>query len=80
MCLGVPGRVDASEATGVMTMGSVSFGGVTREICLAYVPEVAVGDYVLAQLGFAVRIIEAQEAAAVLALLRELQALDGPPG
>ncbi len=53
MCLGVPGRVeDVWEADGTR-MATVDFGGVRKEVCLAYVPEVTVGDYTIVHVGFA---------------------------
>ena len=73
MCLGVPGRVLSTETgpTG-LAMGKVSFGGVTKEVCLAYVPEAAGGDYVVVHVGFAISRIDEAEAARVFAALREL--------
>ncbi len=73
MCLGVPGRVTevAENAQGLL-MGRVDFGGVGKEVCLAYVPEVKVGDYVIVHVGFAISVVSEEEAAATLALLREM--------
>jgi len=77
MCLGVPGEVlDIDENAVGMTMGKVSFGGITKEICLAYVPEVRVGDFVLVHVGFALSVIDEQEAAVVFEALRELGGLE----
>ncbi len=77
MCLGVPGRVEQIEPSELgMTMGRVSFGGVTKQVCLAYLPEVQVGDYVLIHVGFALSRIDEDEAQATLAALRELGELD----
>ena len=45
-----------------MTMGKVNFGGVTKEVCLAYVPEVQVGDYVIVHVGFAISTVDEEEA------------------
>ncbi|APT91318.1 hydrogenase expression protein HypE [Corynebacterium sphenisci DSM 44792] len=71
MCLGVPARV--LELTGgPMPMARADFAGEHREICVAYLPEVAVGDHVIAQNGFAVHIVDPEEAAASLAALRDL--------
>ena len=54
MCLGVPGEVvEIGEERAGLLMGKVSFGGVVREVCLAYTPEVQVGQYVLVHVGFA---------------------------
>jgi len=77
MCLGVPGEVLEIERNAVgMTMGKVSFGGISKEICLAYVPEVQVGDFVLVHVGFALSIIDEQAAATVFEALRELGDLE----
>jgi hydrogenase expression/formation protein HypC len=73
MCLGVPGRVLSVEqgATGVL-MGKVSFGGVAREVCLAYVPDVQVGEYVIVHAGFALNKLDEAEAEEVFDLLRQM--------
>jgi hydrogenase expression/formation protein HypC len=73
MCLGIPGQVVRIEAgAGDVTMGTVSFGGIRKEVCLAYVPGVAVGDYVLVHVGFALSKIDENEAHEVFRLLEEL--------
>lgn len=73
MCLGVPGKVLRIEAgPGGMDMGSVSFGGVTKEVCLAYTPEVKVGDYVIVHVGFAISQVSEQEAQDVFRTLQEM--------
>ncbi len=76
MCLGVPGkiiRIDDSP-TG-MTMGRVSFGGVVKEVCLIYVPEAQVGDYVVVHVGFAISRIDEAEAVQVFRYLQEMDDL-----
>ena len=76
MCLGVPGKVIETEPDRLgMTMGKVSFAGVTKQVCLAYVPEVQVGDYVVVHVGFAISIVDEQEANKVFAYLREMDDL-----
>lgn len=77
MCLGVPGKILSIEpgAAG-LAMGKVSFGGVGKEVCLAYVPEAQVGDYVIVHAGFALNRLDEQEAAEVFALLREMADAD----
>ncbi|MCL4539253.1 MAG: HypC/HybG/HupF family hydrogenase formation chaperone [Bacteroidetes bacterium] len=72
MCLGVPGRViRIDESRPGMTMGMVDFGGVSKEVCLAYVPEAKVGDYVVVHVGFAISVIDREEAMHVFELLRQ---------
>jgi hydrogenase expression/formation protein HypC len=53
-------------------MGKVDFGGVIKEIALAYVPDAGVGDYVLVHVGFAISKVDEKEAAETLDLLREI--------
>jgi hydrogenase expression/formation protein HypC len=71
VCLGIPGRVVETQEGGLMRMGKVDFGGITREICLAYVPEADVGDYVIVHAGFAISRVDEAEAQETLALLVE---------
>jgi hydrogenase expression/formation protein HypC len=78
MCLGIPGRVVAIESDGELLMGKVDFGGVARQVCLAYVPEVAIGEYVVVHVGFALSKIDEAEARRVYDLLRELDQLEEP--
>jgi hydrogenase expression/formation protein HypC len=82
MCLGVPGQVLHIEQNEQgMPMGAVSFGGVTKEVCLAFVPEVQVGEYVIVHVGFAISVVSPEEAREVFEALRqmgELGELDVP--
>ena len=78
MCLGIPGQVVRIDESPIgMTMGVVSFGGVTKEICLAYVPEAAVGDYVLVHVGFAISKIDEEHANDIWAVLEQMGELSG---
>jgi len=82
MCLGVPGKVVEirTDALG-MNMGKVSFGGVVKEVCLAYTSDVQIGEYVIVHVGFAISTIDEEEAGKVFELLRqmgELEELDVP--
>ena len=73
MCLGIPGKVLSIEPNSIgMTMGKVSFGGVAKEVCLAYVPDAAVGDYVIVHAGFALNKLDEAEAMEVFELLKEM--------
>lgn len=73
MCLGVPGQVVAIEPNpSGLAMGKVNFAGVIKQVCLAYVPEVQVGDYVVVHVGFAISKVDQQEAATVFEYLREM--------
>jgi hydrogenase expression/formation protein HypC len=70
MCLAVPGLVQ--ELSG--DSAQVDFGGVRRRVATALVPDIAVGDYVLVHAGFAIQIIDVEEAQRTLALIREVYA------
>jgi hydrogenase expression/formation protein HypC len=74
MCLGIPGRIveiTATDAEALMRMGKVDFGGVAREVCLAYVPEADVGDFVIIHAGFAISQLEEDEARETIELMVE---------
>ena len=77
MCLGVPGKVvSISEATDPLQRGGrVSFGGVVKEVRLAFVPDVRVGEYVIVHAGFALNRLDEAEAARIFAYLREMDEL-----
>ncbi len=76
MCLAVPGKVESIfEDTGAR-MGKVNFGGVVKEVCLAYVPEIAVGDYTIVHAGFAISRLDEAAAQATLRTFRELGLLE----
>ena len=77
MCLGVPGKVvEIIEENSLgMAMAKVSFGGIVKEICLAYVPEAGIGDYVIVHAGFALNKIDEAEAMEVFEMLRQMEEL-----
>jgi hydrogenase expression/formation protein HypC len=73
MCLAVPGRILSMSGDDPLTrLGRVDFGGLVKEINLAYVPEAAIGDYVLVHVGFAITVIDAVEAARTFEHLRQI--------
>jgi hydrogenase expression/formation protein HypC len=73
MCLAVPGKIESIEGSDpILRSGKVNFGGITKQINLAYVPEARVGDYVLVHVGFAISTIEESEAREVFEYLRQL--------
>jgi hydrogenase expression/formation protein HypC len=76
MCLGIPGRITETYEKDGLRIGRVDFGGTVREACLAYVPEAAVGDYVLVHVGFAISQIGESEAQETLALLQQIVELE----
>ena len=69
MCLGIPGKVIETFQRDALPMGRVSFGGIIKETCLAYTPEVQAGDYVLVHVGFALSRIDEQEAQEIFSYL-----------
>ncbi|NNN08995.1 MAG: HypC/HybG/HupF family hydrogenase formation chaperone [Acidimicrobiaceae bacterium] len=76
MCLGIPGKVeDVWEASGTR-MATVNFGGVRKEVCLAFVPEVAVGDYTIIHAGFAITQLDEDSALETLELFKNVGLLD----
>jgi hydrogenase expression/formation protein HypC len=77
MCLGIPGKIVDRRDDAGLAVGTVDFGGVRREVCLAYVAdEVEVGDYVVVHVGFAITKVDEQEAHRTFEVLREMSQLD----
>lgn len=72
MCLGVPGRVERIYVDDGVRMAQVDFGGVRRQVCLEYLPKARVGDYVIVHVGFAISILDQEDALDLLRELREL--------
>ena len=76
MCLGVPGKViEITDNETGMKMGKVDFGGISKEVCLAYVPEVRVGNYVIVHVGFAISILDEMEAKQIFDYLNQIDGL-----
>jgi hydrogenase expression/formation protein HypC len=77
MCLAVPGKIEKIiNDEPLMRTGKVNFGGILKEVCLAYVPEAKVGDYVIVHVGFAISRIDEQEAVKVFDYLRRMGELE----
>ena len=77
MCLAVPGKIlSIVNDDGVMRTGRVSFGGIVKEVNLAYTPDATVGDYVIVHVGFAISTVDEREAERVFAYLQELANLE----
>lgn len=80
MCLSVPGKVlEIIEEDG-FTMGKVNFSGISKNICLQYVPDIQVGEYVLVHVGFAIAKLDEVEAEKTLKLLAELDQMQEESG
>lgn len=76
MCLAIPGKVEQITADGGIRMGRVNFGGIVKNVCLDYVPEVGIGDYTIVHVGFAISKIDEQSALETLELFRKMGTLD----
>ncbi|MEZ4414967.1 MAG: HypC/HybG/HupF family hydrogenase formation chaperone [Gemmatimonadota bacterium] len=77
MCLGIPGRITEIHEDAGLPMGTVDFGGVRREVCLAYVADhVEVGDYAIVHVGFAISKVDEEEARRTFEALKEMSELD----
>lgn len=74
MCLGIPGEVMEIHREKDLLFGKVRFGGITRTICLEYVPDAQVGEFVVVHVGFAISKIDADEAARSYEVLEEIGA------
>ena len=75
MCLAIPGRVALIEEKSGVRFGRVQFGGIVREACLDFVPEAQEGDYVMVHVGFAISIVDKDEAERTYALLESMGVL-----
>jgi len=71
MCLGIPGKITEVYERNNFQMGKIDFGGVSKEICLAYVPEAKAGDYALVHVGFAISLMDEEEAMETLKLIKD---------
>ena len=76
MCLGVPGQVKQIYEANGARMGKVSFGGIIKEVCLAYLPEIEVGDYTIVHVGFALTKLDEASALETLELFKSVGLLD----
>jgi hydrogenase expression/formation protein HypC len=76
MCLAIPGKILSSEISNGIRVGRVQFGGISREACLDFVPEAVVGDYVIVHVGFAISIVDREEAERSYELLQSMGVLD----
>jgi hydrogenase expression/formation protein HypC len=73
MCLAIPGKVLEIDETTSPKMGKVSFGGIQKKVCLEWIPEVKVGEYVVVHVGFAISKMDEQEALETLKLFEEIE-------
>lgn len=76
MCLAVPGKVIEVEDRDDTRMAKVDFGGVVKDVCLAYLPDITVGDYTIVHVGFAIQKLDEASALETLALFESLGIMD----
>jgi hydrogenase expression/formation protein HypC len=72
VCLAIPGKVDQIEVTDGVRSARILFGGIARQACLDFVPEAKEGDYVLVHVGFAISVVDKDEAERTYALLASM--------
>jgi hydrogenase expression/formation protein HypC len=78
MCLAIPGRVEEIDTSVTPVMGKVRFGGIRKEVCLDFIPDVKIGDYVIVHVGFALSKVDEADALETLRMLKEMG--DDPEG
>ena len=79
MCLGIPGKVLDIRQENDLPMGKVDFGGVVKDICLAYTPEARVGDYVIVHVGFAISRVDEAEAQEIFSYIEQIEQIERGP-
>jgi len=80
MCLAIPGRVTEIYTVNGSKMGKVDFGGVVREACLDFLPEIQVGEYTIVHVGFGISRLDEEEARKTLELLEEIETVQDEAG
>ena len=76
MCLAIPGKILEIDTSVSPVMGKVSFGGIKKEVCLELVPEAKIGNYVIVHVGFAISMMDEDEAQETLALIKQMTKLE----
>jgi hydrogenase expression/formation protein HypC len=76
MCLAIPGKVIEIDTSVAPVMGKVNFGGIKKEVCLELVPEVKIGNYVIVHVGFAITMMDEDEAQETLKMIDQMNALE----
>jgi hydrogenase expression/formation protein HypC len=72
MCLAIPGKVISIDSSGSLKMGKVNFGGIQKDVCREWLPDVTVGQYVIVHVGFAISAMDEEEAMKTLDILRQM--------
>ena len=76
MCLAIPGKIESFEENSDPVMGKVDFGGIRKSVCFEMLPEAKLNDYVLVHVGFAISIVDEEDALETLRMLKEMDELD----
>ena len=76
MCLAVPGKIVSIEGAEFARTARVSFGGIVKEVSLAYVPEAKIGDYAIVHVGFAISLVDEEEALQTFEYLKQMGEMD----
>jgi hydrogenase expression/formation protein HypC len=76
MCLAVPGKVIELWSRDGTPMAKVDFGGIVKQVCLSFVPDLQVGEYTIVHVGFALQRLDEQSALETLAVFEQLGELD----
>jgi hydrogenase expression/formation protein HypC len=76
MCLAIPGKVIEIYTVGGSRMGKIDFGGVVREACLDFLPEIQAGDYTIVHVGFGISRLDEDEARKTLEMLGEIESME----
>jgi hydrogenase expression/formation protein HypC len=72
MCLAIPGKVLEIDRSGPLAMGRVDFGGIKKDVCVEWLPDVVVGEYVVVHVGFAISKMNEEEALKTLDIIRQM--------
>ena len=80
MCLGIPGKIIEIYQKDDLRMGKLDFGGIVKEACLAYTPEATLGDYALIHVGFAISLMDEDEAVQTLRLIEDVASFEREEG
>lgn len=81
MCLAIPGKIISIDESGELSRtGKIDFGGIVKDVNLSFVPEASVNDYVIVHAGFAISVIDEQEAARTLRDIDEIYGLEDTEG
>jgi hydrogenase expression/formation protein HypC len=76
MCLGIPGKIVEIFEKNAVKMAKVDFSGVVQEVCIETLPEAKIGNYAIVHAGFALNLLDEEEAKETLDLLNELSMID----